>query len=183
MKKSYYSLYARKIGWTFLLCFLTAFSYAQQTVRGTIIDAKGEALIGVSVLVKGTTRGTATDVAGKYEIAVDDDKATLVFSFVGYVRKEVIVGNQSEINITLLEDTQNLSEVVVTALGIKRDKRALGYSVQEIGGEAISTAKEANLATTLAGKMAGVQVTRSANGAGGSSRVVIRGANSLVGNS
>ncbi|CAG5018860.1 hypothetical protein DYBT9275_06086 [Dyadobacter sp. CECT 9275] len=158
-------------------------STAETTVKGMVTDTKGEALIGVSVLVKGTTRGTATDVAGKYEIAADDAGTTLVFSFVGYVRKEVLVGNQSEINVTLSEDTQNLSEVVVTALGIKRDKRALGYSVQEIGGEAISTAKEANLATSLAGKMAGVQVTRSGNGAGGSSRVVIRGANSLVGNS
>ncbi|WP_229213719.1 SusC/RagA family TonB-linked outer membrane protein [Dyadobacter psychrotolerans] len=166
-----------------MLCCFTGLAYAQQTVKGSVVDAKGEALIGVSVLVKGTTRGSATDVDGKYEIAVDDDKALLVFSFVGYVRQEVLVGNKSEVNITLLEDTQNLSEVVVTALGIKRDKRALGYSVQEIGGEAISTAKEANLATSLAGKMAGVQVTRSANGAGGSSRVVIRGTNSLVGNS
>lgn len=162
---------------------VTRAEVAESTVRGTVVDAKGEPLIGVSVLVKGTTRGTATDVAGKYEIVADDASAVLVFSFVGYVRKEVAVGTQSEINITLAEDTQNLSEVVVTALGIKRDKRALGYSVQEIGGEAISTAKEANLATTLAGKMAGVQVTRSANGAGGSSRVVIRGSNSLVGNS
>jgi TonB-linked SusC/RagA family outer membrane protein len=156
---------------------------AELPVKGTITDAKGEALIGVSVLVKGTNRGTTTDVSGKYEIMADDASTTLVFSFVGYVRKEVVIGGQSEINITLLEDTQNLSEVVVTALGIKRDKRALGYSVQEISGEAVSTAKEANLATTLAGKMAGVQVTRSANGAGGSSRVVIRGTNSLVGNS
>ncbi|WP_291197778.1 SusC/RagA family TonB-linked outer membrane protein [Dyadobacter sp.] len=162
---------------------VTRAEVAESAVRGTVVDAKGEPLIGVSVLVKGTTRGTATDVAGKYEIAVDDASAVLVFSFVGYVRKEVVVGAQSEVNVTLAEDTQNLSEVVVTALGIKRDKRALGYSVQEIGGEAISTAKEANLATTLAGKMAGVQVTRSANGAGGSSRVVIRGSNSLVGNS
>ncbi|MFC6193743.1 SusC/RagA family TonB-linked outer membrane protein [Dyadobacter subterraneus] len=158
-------------------------SITENVIKGSVVDAKGEALIGVSVLVKGTTRGTATDVNGKYEIAVDDANSTLVFSFVGYVRKEIVTGAQSEINVTLLEDTQNLSEVVVTALGIKRDKRALGYSVQEIGGEMLSTAKEANLANSLAGKMAGVQVTRSANGAGGSSRVVIRGSNSLVGNS
>jgi TonB-linked SusC/RagA family outer membrane protein len=156
---------------------------AELPIKGTIVDGKGEALIGVSVLVKGTNRGTSTDVSGKYEIMADDANTTLVFSFVGYVKKEVVVGTQSEINVTLLEDTQNLSEVIVTALGIKRDKRALGYSVQEISGEAVSTAKEANLATTLAGKMAGVQVTRTANGAGGSSRVVIRGTNSLVGNS
>jgi TonB-linked SusC/RagA family outer membrane protein len=183
MRKNYYSLFFRAVALAFVLCFLNGIAFAQQTVSGTIVDSKGEALIGVSVLVKGTMRGTSSDLAGKFELAVDDGKATLVFSFVGYVRQEVVVGNQSEMRIILAEDTQNLSEVVVTALGIKRDKRALGYSVQEIGGEAISTAKEANLATSLAGKMAGVQVTRSANGAGGSSRVVIRGTNSLVGNS
>jgi TonB-linked SusC/RagA family outer membrane protein len=183
MRKSYCSEFFKKTALVIVLCCLAGITYAQQTVRGTVVDAKGEALIGVSVLVKGTTRGSATDVDGKYEIDAEGASATLVFSFVGYVRKEVAVGNQSEINVTLAEDTQNLSEVVVTALGIKRDKRALGYSVQEIGGEAISTAKEANLANSLAGKMAGVQVTRSANGAGGSSRVVIRGSNSLVGNS
>ncbi len=79
---------------------------------------------------------------------MEDATATLVFSFVGYVRKEAAVGNQSEINVTLAEDTAEPVQVVVTALGIKRDKRRSGYSVQEIGGEAISTAKEANLATT-----------------------------------
>ena len=182
MRKNYNSFF-RQFTCMLMLCGITGLAYAQQIVKGSVVDAKGEALIGVSVLVKGTTRGSATDVTGKYEIAVDDEKSTLVFSFVGYVRQEVIAGNKSVIDVTLLEDTQNLTEVVVTALGIKRDKRALGYSVQEIGGEAISTAKEANLATSLAGKMAGVQVTRSANGAGGSSRVVIRGTNSLVGNS
>jgi TonB-linked SusC/RagA family outer membrane protein len=152
-------------------------------VKGTVVDTKGEPLIGVSVLLKGTTRGTATDVAGKFEIAVEEPNTTLVFSYVGYVTQEVNVGSQTTLTVTLANDTRVLSEVVVTALGIKRDKKALGYSVQEIGGEAVSTAKEANVATTLAGKVAGVQVTRSANGAGGSSRVIIRGANSLVGNS
>ncbi|MGV3639418.1 MAG: SusC/RagA family TonB-linked outer membrane protein [Adhaeribacter sp.] len=155
----------------------------QIPVKGTVLDAQGQPLIGVSVLLKGTNRGTSTDVSGRYEITIDDASAVLVFSYVGYVSQEVAVRNQTTVNVTLADDSRHLSEVVVTALGIKREKKALGYSVQEIGGEAISTAKEANLATTLAGKMAGVQVTRSANGAGGSSRVVIRGSNSLVGNS
>ncbi len=155
----------------------------ENIIRGKVTDAKGESLIGVSVLIKGTSRGTVSDVNGSYQVDTDDKNQILVFSFVGYEKKEVTTGNESVINITLLEDTQNLSEVVVTALGIKRDKRALGYSVQEINGDALSTAKEANLANSLAGKMAGVQVTRSANGAGGSSKVVIRGSNSLVGNS
>ncbi len=154
----------------------------QDPIKGTLTDAKGEVLAGVSVLVKGTNRGTSTDGAGKYNIVASPSE-TLVFSFVGYLKKEVVVGNQTEINIVLNEDTQTLGEVVVTALGIKRDKRALGYSIQEINGESLAQAKEANVATSLAGKIAGVQVTRAGNGAGGSSRVVIRGANSLVGNS
>ena len=182
MNKSYFSFFSRMAGSVFLLCFLAGWAEAQQTIRGTVVSATGETLGGVSVLVKGTNRGTATDATGKYEISAGN-QSTLVFSFVGYTGKEVLVGNQSTINVTLEQGTQNYSEVVVTALGIKRDKKALGYSVQEIGGEAISTAKEANLANALAGKMAGVQVTRSANGAGGASRVIIRGANSLVGNS
>ena len=181
MKKNYL-LFFRNGVWIILLCFLSIITYAQKTIRGTITDSKGEALSGVNILVKGTTQGITTDASGKYAITAPE-KATLVFSFIGYVGQEVIVGNQSDINLKMAQATQNFSEVVVTALGIKRDKKSLGYSVQEISGDAVSTAKEANLATTLAGKMAGVQVTRSANGAGGSSRVIIRGANSLVGNS
>ncbi len=181
MKKIYF-LFFRKGAWIFLFCFLAAITQAQKTIRGTVVGTKGEALSGVSVVVKGTTQGSATDASGKYAIAAGE-KAVLQFSFVGYVQKEEIVGSQSVIDITLISGTESIAEVVVTALGIKRDKKSLGYSVQELGGEAVSTAKEANIATTLAGKMAGVQVTRSANGAGGSSRVVIRGTNSLVGNS
>jgi TonB-dependent SusC/RagA subfamily outer membrane receptor len=139
-------------------------------------------LVGINVLVKGTTRGTVTDVAGKFSVNADNN-ATLIFSGVGFVRQEIPVGNRTEIIVTLSEDNAVLSEVVVTALGIKRDKRSLGYSVQELNGQDLATAKEANVATSLAGKVAGVQVTRSANGAGGSSRVIIRGNNSLVGNS
>jgi TonB-linked SusC/RagA family outer membrane protein len=172
----------RKAAWIFLLVSLTAMAYAQKTVRGSVVDAKGAALAGVNVVVKGTNQGSTTDPTGKFTITAAE-KAVLVFSSVGYGSTEVALGNQSEINVTLTQATENIAEVVVTALGIKRDKKSLGYSVQEIGGEAVSTAKEANLATTLAGKVAGVQVTRSANGAGGSSRVVIRGSNSLVGNS
>ncbi|GAB3689264.1 SusC/RagA family TonB-linked outer membrane protein [Spirosoma flavus] len=156
--------------------------WAQGTVQGTVLDAKKSPLVGINVVVKGTTRGTVTDVNGKFSVSADPS-ATLIFSGVGFVRQEVPIGNSTELNITLSEDNAVLSEVVVTALGIKRDKRSLGYSVQEINGQELSTAKEANLATALAGKVAGVQVTRSANGAGGSSRVIIRGANSLVGNS
>ena len=163
-----------------LMCITT---WAQDaTVKGQVKDVKGESLPGVSVVVKGTNRGTTTDGLGNFLITANSTE-TLVVSFVGFTKQEIAVGNRSEITVSMVEDAQNLNEVVVTALGIKRDKRALGYSVQEIKGEDIALAKEPNVANSLAGKMAGVQVSRSANGAGGSSRVVIRGTNSLVGNS
>lgn len=165
-----------------MLCLITGFVHAQKTVRGTILGAKGEALSGVSVVVKGTTQGSTTDASGKYAINAGE-KSVLEFSIVGYVHKEVLVGNQSVIDLSLEIGSANIAEVVVTALGIKRDKKSLGYSVQEVSGESLSAAKEVNVANALAGKVAGVQVTRSANGAGGSSRVIIRGTNSLVGNS
>ncbi len=104
MKKIYFSFFFRKAGLVFLLSFLTAMAYAQQTVRGTVVDPKGEALTGVSVLVKGTTRGSATDASGKYQIDADAN-STLLFSFVGYADREVIVGNQKEINVSLEQGT------------------------------------------------------------------------------
>ncbi|GAB4016296.1 SusC/RagA family TonB-linked outer membrane protein [Spirosoma koreense] len=173
---------SKRLSFTVIAFFISGYLWAQGIIQGTVVDAKKEPLVGINVLVKGTTRGTVTDVAGKFSVSADPT-ATLIFSGVGFVRQEVDLGNRSEVLVTLSEDNAVLSEVVVTALGIKREKRSLGYSIQEINGQDLSTAKEANVATTLAGKMAGVQVTRSANGAGGSSRVIIRGANSLVGNS
>lgn len=173
----------RNVGMFLLAMFILTTSWAQEAaIKGQVKDVKGDALPGVSVVVKGTNRGTTTDGLGNFSIAANS-AATLVVSFVGFTRQEIVVGNQSEITISMAEDAQNMNELVVTALGIKRDKRALGYSIQEIKGEELSYAKEPNVANSLAGKIAGVQVSRSANGAGGSSRVVIRGANSLVGNS
>lgn len=162
---------------------LSSKTTAEKNISGKVIDKNNVPLAGVNIAIKGTTRGTSTNAEGEYTLTNVADGNVLVFSFIGYVPQEATVGAATTYNLTLVEDTQNLSEVVVTALGIKRDKRALGYSVQEIKGEELSYAKEPNVANSLAGKMAGVQVTRSANGAGGSSRVVIRGANSLVGNS
>jgi TonB-linked SusC/RagA family outer membrane protein len=173
----------QKVGLScFLMVSFVSLFAQDRVVKGLVQDGKKGILPGVSVSVKGTNRGTTSDASGNFSIAADAS-STLIFSFIGYAKKEVLVGNQAEINVSMVEETQNLTEVVVTALGIKRDKRALGYSVQEIKGDQIATAKEVNVANSLAGKMAGVQVSRSANGAGGSSRVIIRGANSLVGNS
>ena len=173
MKKNFTVLFFRRAAYMLLLCLLAGTTQAQKTIRGTVLGTKGEALNGVSVVVQGSTRGSATDASGKYAISAGE-QSVLEFSIVGYVSKEVAVGGQSVIDVTLSVASANIAEVVVTALGIKRDKKSLGYSVQELSGDACQPPKKPML-PTLAGKMAGVQVTRSANGAGGSSRVIIRG--------
>lgn len=167
----------------FLVCVLGLQSlYAQTTVTGTITDAlDGNPLPGVSVVVKGTSNGVASDFDGNYNIEMTDANAILVFSFVGYANKEVSVNGKSVINVTLDESAESLDEVVVTALGITREKKALGYAVSELKSDEINTVKTANVATSLIGKVAGVVVNES-GGLGSGSRIVIRGNNSITGN-
>ncbi|MCH2084348.1 MAG: carboxypeptidase-like regulatory domain-containing protein, partial [Saprospiraceae bacterium] len=161
---------------------LFAFSsiMAQKTVTGTIIADDGTPLIGVNVLEDGTSNGTVTDLDGKYSLTVQEG-AKLSFSLIGYETLTATVGAQSVMNLTLREGV-NLDEVVVTALGIQKDKKALSYSVTEIGAENIAQARDANIGNALAGKIAGVNVSNVATGQGGSTRVVIRGNASLGGN-
>lgn len=154
-----------------------------QTVSGSVTDDKGEGLPGVSIVVKGTTQGTTTDAQGAFKINVSNGSTVLVFSFVGYATQEITVGTQSVITVRLQPGDQTLNEVVVTALGIKREKKALTYAAGEIKGSDLAQANVTNLGTALSGKVAGVQVTSSAGGATGSSRIVIRGNSSLSGNS
>ncbi|MCF8272422.1 MAG: SusC/RagA family TonB-linked outer membrane protein [Flavobacteriaceae bacterium] len=156
---------------------------AQTTVKGTITDgSSGIPLSGANIIVKGTSNGVTSDFDGNYSINVSDQNATLVFSYVGYTTKEVSVNNQSTINVSLAEDASQLDEVVVTALGIKKSTKALGYSLTEVKGEEISTVKTTNAVNSLQGKIAGVSITQNATGAAGSSRVIIRGNSSLTGN-
>ncbi|WP_439481902.1 SusC/RagA family TonB-linked outer membrane protein [Cyclobacterium plantarum] len=153
-----------------------------QTVSGTVTDqTDGMPLPGVSVLIKGTSTGTATDVDGNYSVNVPGAETVLVFSFLGFQTVEETVGNRSTINISLAEDAAELSEVVVTALGIERNVRALQYSITEVGGEEFTQARENNIANQLAGRVAGVNVSNVASGPAGSSRVIIRGNTSLQG--
>lgn len=157
--------------------------FAQSRVSGTVTDSEtGEALPGVAVLIKGTTMGAYTDDMGKYNVDVPADATTLVFTFVGKKTTEELINGRTTINVGLVADDVLLDEVVVTALGIKRDERSLGYSVQEIKGEDASLVRDQNVVAALTGKIAGVQVV-SASGAslGGSSKIRIRGANSLTG--
>jgi len=152
-----------------------------RTVTGTVSDNTGSPLPGVNVVEKGTSNGTSTDFDGNYSINVADG-ATLVFSSLGYATREVAVGTQTTVNVSLAEDASQLDEVVVTALGIRKETKALGYSLTEVGGEELSTIKTPNAINSLQGKIAGVNITQNSTGAAGSSRVIIRGSSSLSGN-
>jgi len=163
-----------------MLCFLQIYGQTP-LVSGKVTDAQGQPIPGISVKVKGTSIGASSDAKGLFSIK-SANPATLIFSGIGYVTKEFAYNGQSNIIITLSEDQQNLNEIVVTALGVKRDKRNLTYSSQEVKGDQLTQSKEPNLVNALAGKVSGVQITSSSGTPGSSSRIVIRGANSLYGN-
>jgi TonB-linked SusC/RagA family outer membrane protein len=151
-----------------------------QRISGTVTAAKDKTPIpGVSVTVKGTTQGTSTDASGNYSLNATG--GTLVYSFVGYASKEVQIGNQSVINIQLVEDSQSLEEVVVTALGIKKDAKKLGYATSTVNSEALTENRQPNFMNALQGKVAGVNVQSLGTGPGGSSKIRIRGQSSISG--
>uniref|UniRef100_UPI00321775F0 SusC/RagA family TonB-linked outer membrane protein n=1 Tax=uncultured Draconibacterium sp. TaxID=1573823 RepID=UPI00321775F0 len=159
---------------------LLSSAYAQRTVTGTVIDDEGIGIPGASIIEKGTGNGTITNVDGKFSLTVADD-ATLVFSFVGMKTVEEVVDGRATIDVTLLTDAVGIDEVVVTALGIQREKKSLGYAMQEIGGTDLVDSREPNLANTLSGKVSGLQIVRGAGGPAGSSKIILRGNNSLTG--
>ena len=163
-----------------LLCPLL--SIAQQiTVTGKVISSDdGFGLPGVTVTVKGGEGGTVTDIDGLYSIKVSSN-GTLVFSFVGFTTQEVPVNGKTKINVTLDQDAQLLDDVVVTALGIKRQKRELGYATEEIGGEMIAKSGSGSVISALSGRSAGVQIINPTGVDGGSSRITIRGNNNIFG--
>ncbi|RAV31065.1 SusC/RagA family TonB-linked outer membrane protein [Sinomicrobium soli] len=163
-----------------LLCgqFLLA---QERTITGVVTDAEdGMPLPGVNVVVRGTSSGASTDFNGLYSLRASDGDI-LVFSSMGYISKEVPVSGRDKIDITLASDTQELEGVVVTALGIRRETKSLGYSLQEVKGTDLVEARENNLANTLTGKVAGVQIVRGSSGPASSSKIVLRGNNSLTG--
>ncbi len=152
------------------------------TIKGTVSDEKGEKLPGVSVIVKGTSRGGTTNVDGEYSIAVADSKSVLVFSFVGFQAQEITVGNQTKINIVLKIDDKALDEVVVVGYGVQKKKDLTG-AVSSIGSELFKERRETQVAQSLQGTMSGVSVTRSgSNGAMGGATIRIRGV-TTIGNS
>lgn len=165
-----------------LLCLLSLPLLAQDVaISGKVTSSEdGATLPGVNIAVKGTSRGTSTDASGTYQLNAPAG-STLVFSFIGFTTQEVPIGNRTEINVTLASDASQLQEVVVTALGISREKKALNYAVQEVRADKLNFARDQNVGNALAGKVAGVQVLGQSAAKFGNPNIRIRGVNSLTG--
>lgn len=153
----------------------------KKNITGVVLDENGEPLIGVSVVIKNTTTGTTTDLDGKYVISAGENDV-LVFSYISYLPQEIKVGNNTTIDVTMSPDAKLLEAVVVTALGIKREEKTLTYNVQQLDTKYLTAVKDANIMNSISGKVAGVTISQSASGIGGSTRVVMRGTKSIQGN-
>ncbi|GAB3879064.1 SusC/RagA family TonB-linked outer membrane protein [Hymenobacter segetis] len=153
---------------------------APKPVKGRVVDAKGEGMPGVSVRIKDTTTGTTTDPNGSYELTAQPGNV-LIFSFIGFEGQELTVGDKTTYDLTLREDITSLDEVVVTALGIRREEKALGYSVTQVSNEQLTQAKSNNWTDALSGKVAGLNLVKSGGGPAGSNKIVLRGESSLAG--
>jgi TonB-linked SusC/RagA family outer membrane protein len=166
-----------------MIIFASQLSFAQvKTLKGTVTDASGMPIPSANVQVQGESKGATTDFDGNFAIQVSVGK-TLVVSYLGYETKSVVVGDADTIKIILNSGaTTALTEVVVTSLGIKKTRKSLTYAAQELKGEELTRVKDANIINTIAGKIAGVAVTRSSGGTGGSTKVVIRGNSSVSNN-
>lgn len=168
--------------WVYLLLAMQV-AWAQRTITGKITDASdGSPLPGVSIFVKGTSVGTASDVDGGYELVVPQNATTLVFSFLGYETKEILLGIENSVNVSLGSAASELDEVVVTALGIRKEVKKIGYSVQKLASNEIVKTSPPNLAQGLMGKAAGLNVSVPNGVEGGSQRIIIRGNTSLLNN-
>ncbi|MEC3966297.1 SusC/RagA family TonB-linked outer membrane protein [Flagellimonas halotolerans] len=166
---------------TLLLAFVVHISYAQdKTITGTVTDADGLPLPGVNIVVEGTTTGTQTDFDGNYAISASEGQ-TLLFTYIGQRPSTKVVGASSVINVQMVEDTQALEEVIVTAQGIKREKKALGYAVSSVGEEDLEQRADGDVARVLSGKASGVNITAAGGMSGSGTNVVIRGLSSFSG--
>ncbi|MCL1938798.1 MAG: SusC/RagA family TonB-linked outer membrane protein [Candidatus Azobacteroides sp.] len=154
----------------------------KQFITGTVVDEKHEPLIGVSIAVIGSNIGTVTDADGNYRIEVISGQTSLQFSYIGYFTQTVAVGNKTVIDLVMREDVQVIGEVVVTALGIKREKKLLGYSIQEIKSDDLNQTGNASTAGALQGKIAGIQMNIAPTGLNGSTKITIRGNSSFTDN-
>ncbi|MGC1514118.1 MAG: carboxypeptidase-like regulatory domain-containing protein, partial [Maribacter sp.] len=166
---------------TLLIALVVHISFAQQkTVSGTVTDSSGLPLPGVNIVVQGTTTGTQTDFDGNYSIAAAQGQ-TLLFTYIGQKAIKQAVGASDTINVQMEEDAQALEEVVVTALGIKREKQALGYAVSEVGEEALEQRAEGDVGRVLQGKASGLNITQQSGLSGSGTNIIIRGFSSFSG--
>ena len=154
---------------------------AALAVTGLVSDENGQGFPGVNIIVKGTTSGTTTDANGRYALEVADENATLVFSFVGYVEQEVALGGRTVVNVQMQPNLQALEEVVVTALGIERAQKSLGYATTKVNSEELTINRTSNPLNALQGKIAGVNISSLGTGPGGTSKIRIRGQSSMSG--
>ena len=161
--------------------FFSVYAQPETQTKGTVVDEEGIPIIGASIKVSDTTEGTITDFDGNFSVKAPNG-AILNISYLGYVSQKVTIESGKIIRVILKQDTKQLDEVVVTALGIKREKKALGYSIGEVKGDELEKAKEPNLINALAGKVAGLVVSQTAGGPSGSSRVIVRGSTEMTGN-
>ena len=164
-----------------LMIFVSSGLLAQQEVSGKVTDENNDPIVGANILIKGTINGTITDMDGAFKLSAPED-ATLLISFVGYATQEIAIAETTNFDFQLLPDDNALEEVVITALGIERDKKALGYAVQDVKSDELNATGDVNIASALQGKVAGVIINQSGSGTGGSSRIEIRGASSLSDN-
>lgn len=147
------------------------------TIKGTITDTQNEPIIGANILQQGTTNGTITDVNGEFTLEVPSD-AQLIISYIGYKKIIIPVNGQTTFTVKMEDDALKLDNVVVTAMGIKKKEASLTYSTQQLNGDELTRAKDANMINSLAGKSAGVTITKNSSGLGGSAKVSIRGVRS-----
>jgi TonB-linked SusC/RagA family outer membrane protein len=165
------------------LLLASSIIHGQKTINGEVYDAaSGEPLIGATIVLEGTTVGTITDTDGKFTLQNLSATDVMVISYVGYVRERVQVGEQTEVRIMLREDLAQIEEIIVTAIGIKSEKKALGYAAQEVSGDDVTNAQQSNIVNALSSKVAGINVTSSSGTPGASSDITIRGRTSLRAN-
>ena len=164
-----------------LSLFMLSSMIAQTTISGTVLDTDGAAIVGATVLIKGTTTGAYTDQNGAYTISAPSDATTLIFTYVGKKTVEEIISGRTTIDVSLEANALELEEVVVTGLGIKREKKALGYGVSTISNDAIQGRQEADIARILRGKATGVNIQQTSGLSGSGTNVIIRGYSSITG--
>lgn len=164
-----------------VLLLLGANAYGQRQLTGVVRDTEGQTLPGANIVVTGTLVGTTTDFDGRFVVELPAGREEIEVSYVGYTTRRINVQGRSQVEVVLSAAAQQLQEMVVTALGIKRESKALGYSVQQVDAANLQTTNRISPLTGLAGQVAGLQISESGGGAGGSQKILIRGANSLTG--